>query len=373
MVSYQGLPMGQDQGFQNVLDATSVSGMWDSHHDSTVEACVLALEKKSARSRVGNLNDERAWHSMAQRCKYSGAENGSLCSCPHFVPKESIGINEATTCAGCLHTIAWHRIPSSTPPAQSPNTNKSFQDLLSTFTAQAAAVGGSVKTRMKGKCHASEDDARRKAIAGLKKTAMSENEGSSKKMSQLKGGTRRSVGKQKRGNSGDVFTSVRLLVIMPEGIDDTKTLNETTEPNLQRINQLSEATFAIFRNPGELEFSNQWSTRKLDEWLRQMLPADFEPMDDVAEVGDEFTWRLLKASRSGLSLHREVPDGYDFVDAKGVSQKWLSSIIHELKGKDALTSKHSAYTIVEAELDDEPIHSHNTRSKKKRTSISPVP
>ncbi|KAF8531514.1 hypothetical protein JB92DRAFT_3092258 [Gautieria morchelliformis] len=109
-----------------------------------------------------------------------------------------------------------------------------------------------------------------------------------------------------------------------------------------------------------------------------MLPAAFEPMDDVAEVGDEFTWRLLKASRSHLSLHREVPDGYDFVDAKGgkskgwqeMSRKRLSSIIRELKGKDASTSKPSAS---EAELDDEPIHSHNTRSKKKRTSISPVP
>ncbi|KAF8503160.1 hypothetical protein JB92DRAFT_2833419 [Gautieria morchelliformis] len=306
---------------------------------------------------------------MAQKCKHSGEEDGTLWSCPHFVPKANIGVNEASSCAACtqsrgieyqivLHHLLSHR--------------------------QTAAVGGAAKSNMKGKGRASEDDARREAIAGFKKTAVSDNGGSSSK--RRKGGKGR---KQKRSNGREISISVRQLTVMPEGMDDMGKLNETAEPNLQRIDQLSKAGFPIFGSPGELEFSNQWSHRKLDEWLREMLPIAFEYMDEVAKDGGEVTWRLLKASRSRLSLHREVPDGYDFVDAKGgkstgwqdsklylVSRKRLSDVIHELEGKGASTSKRSAS---DAELEDEPelAHRHYTRSKKQCTSKSytatPIP
>ncbi|KAF8505007.1 hypothetical protein JB92DRAFT_3122826 [Gautieria morchelliformis] len=237
---------------------------------------------------------------------------------------------------------------------------------------------------MKGKGRASEDDACREAIAGFKKTAVSDNEGSSSKC--RKGGKGR---KQKRSNGGEIPISVRQLTVMPKGMDDMGKLNETAEPNLQRIDQLSKAGFAIFGSPGELELSNQWSHRKLDEWLREMLPIAFEYMDEVAKDG--------------------VPDGYDFVDAKGgkskgwqdsklylVSRKQLSDVIHELEGKGVSTSKRSAWKyihyylkrwqqtslmvpIADAELEDEPelVHRHYTCSKKQRTSKSytatPIP
>ncbi|KAF8526717.1 hypothetical protein JB92DRAFT_3108133 [Gautieria morchelliformis] len=143
-----------------------------------------------------------------------------------------------------------------------------------------------------------------------------------------------------------------------------------------------QAGFAIFSSPGELECSNQWSHQKLDEWLREMLPIAFEYMYEVAKDGGEVTWHLLKASHLRLCLNNEVPNRYDFVDAKGgkskgwqdskiylVSRKQLSDVIHKLEGRDASTSKHSAS---DAELEYEPelAHRHYTCSKKKHTSKS---
>ncbi|KAF8484138.1 hypothetical protein JB92DRAFT_2837099 [Gautieria morchelliformis] len=93
--------------------------------------------------------------------------------------------------------------------------------------------------------------------------------------------------------------------------------------------QLSKAGFAIFSSPGELECSNQWSHQKLDEWLREMLPIAFEYMYEVAKDGGEVTWHLLKASHLRLSLNHEVPNRYDFVDAKGGKSKgWQDSKLY---------------------------------------------
>jgi hypothetical protein len=63
--------------------------------------------------------------------------------------------------------------------------------------------------------------------------------------------------------------------------------------------------------------------------LRDILPAPFEKINDLLkpDVSDHsYIWRLLKASRSHLELHREAPDGYDMISAKGSKSKgWQDS------------------------------------------------
>jgi hypothetical protein len=103
-------------------------------------------------------------------------------------------------------------------------------------------------------------------------------------------------------------------------------LFDNSEPSVQRLDLLVKAGFAKFGNKGDLKFGNEWCTRKLDEWLRGILPEAFEKIDATIETEDGYAWRLLKASRARLHFHRETPDGYDFVQAKGGKSKgWQES------------------------------------------------
>jgi hypothetical protein len=44
----------------------------------------------------------------------------------------------------------------------------------------------------------------------------------------------------------------------------------------QRLDLLVKAGFAKFGNRYDLQFGNEWSTRKLGEWLRSILPEAFD-------------------------------------------------------------------------------------------------
>jgi len=76
--------------------------------------------------------------------------------------------------------------------------------------------------------------------------------------------------------------------------------------------------------PGDLKFNSGWDAPQLDRWLRQILPTAFDLISESAD--HEYPLWLLKLSRSKLALHREIPDGYDAVSAKGHKGKgWQDS------------------------------------------------
>jgi hypothetical protein len=125
-------------------------------------------------------------------------------------------------------------------PSQSSTATQSIEDILSTCMTQAAAIShSSAKTRLKGKASTcmSVVEARQEAIAGLKRNIEdSDNEvGSSKVCAHLsnclkcshtanqtqgKQGKSRAGKKKKKGEKGaEGFTSIRLLVMLPEGVD----------------------------------------------------------------------------------------------------------------------------------------------------------
>ena len=132
---------------------------------------------------------------MAERCQHVDLESETVCDCPHFVPKVNLTASEVNMCDGCLHSIAWHRIPSqeinatsskSTSPVfatststgststGSTSTASSGDEILAIFASQAASVGGSAKkTQKKGKKNASEAEARQEAVSGLKRSSKS--------------------------------------------------------------------------------------------------------------------------------------------------------------------------------------------------------
>lgn len=112
---------------------------------------------------------------MAEKCQYMDTDSGTPCYCPHFVPRLNLTSAEVNTCDGCLHTVAWHWIPiqeiSSSAGSTSTTSNTtalSVDDILASFTSQAASTSGKMKAQKRGKRKASEAEARQEAVSGLK-------------------------------------------------------------------------------------------------------------------------------------------------------------------------------------------------------------
>ena len=121
---------------------------------------------------------------MAERCQHVDLDNNAICDCPHFIPKVNLTAAEISICNGCLHTIVWHRIPSlenttssgsnafiTSTSTGSTSTASSVDDILASFTSQAASVGSAKKAQMRGKKGgASEAEAHQEAVSGLKRS-----------------------------------------------------------------------------------------------------------------------------------------------------------------------------------------------------------
>ncbi|KAF8590168.1 hypothetical protein K439DRAFT_1612167 [Ramaria rubella] len=196
-------------------------------------------------------------------------------------------------------------------------------------------------------------------------------------------------GKKKRKmaskETNKAFTEIRLVAVLPHGLDADGSLNHTVEPSLLQIDKLVDLGFAKIGGRGDLKFENDWDTQMLDDWLREMLPIAFENIKAVPGVfEDEYPWWLLRTSRSHLELHREKPDGYDAMSAKGKSKGWqdsklffvtrlpIPSIIdvidtlagHSHKGKGKSVVRKRAVT--QGNSDDEVTAKYSTRSKKRK-------
>ncbi|KAF8583069.1 hypothetical protein K439DRAFT_106164 [Ramaria rubella] len=125
----------------------------------------------------------------------------------------------------------------------------------------------------------------------------------------------------------------------------------------------------------------------LDDWLRETLLIAFDQIEAVpGALEDEFPRRLLKSSRSHLELHRERPDGYDAMSAKGKNKGWQDSklffvtrlpvpsvidilntlFVHSHKGKGKAVQKRP---IDDKYGDDEPLE-YNTQSKKRKGTVA---
>ena len=101
------------------------------------------------------------------------------------------------------------------------------------------------------------------------------------------------------------------------------------EPDFEQIDELSKVGLAKVGGQGDIQFGNEWSTRRVDEWLRELLPPAFKNVREPDQDELDFSWRLLKSNRSNLSFHRELPDGIDLISAKGGKSKgWQDSKLY---------------------------------------------
>ena len=120
---------------------------------------------------------------VPKQCQHVDLDNDTICDCPHFVPKVNLTAAEVNICDRCLHTVAWHRIPSKNPiscattssepfttstSASSTSTASSVVEILASFTSQASSVSGAKKAWTRGKKRASKAKARQEAVSGLK-------------------------------------------------------------------------------------------------------------------------------------------------------------------------------------------------------------
>ncbi|KAF8573954.1 hypothetical protein K439DRAFT_1624706 [Ramaria rubella] len=264
------------------------------------------------------------------KCTHSSLEDGALCRCPIFVPRPNAGEDEANICDGCRHTIAFH-IDLATPSSE--DTSAKLEEILASYSAQAASFGtsgpespskasgstrsGASSSKPRPLSKASESDARKEAVASLKRSYDSDDD--------VKGSAPKGK-KKKRGASKKAFTEIRLIAILPHGLDADGYLNQTSEASPLQIDKLIELGFAKIGSRGILKFGNEWDTQMLDDWLRETLPIAFDQIEAVpGALDDEYPWRLLKSSRSHLELHRERPDGYDAMSAKGKNKGWQDS------------------------------------------------
>ncbi|KAF8498394.1 hypothetical protein JB92DRAFT_3125312 [Gautieria morchelliformis] len=251
---------------------------------------------------------------------------------------------------------------------------QSMNDILSSYTIQAAAIGSSRQSEKRKRLI--EDQARDEAISGFKRAKDRDSEPTGNKKVTRKG----------KKPQKQLTDSLRLVTLIPEGLDADGNLNDDSEPSLQRVEQLVKLGFARYgAQAGDLESGSNWSTRKLDEWLRMILPIAFDHLDTQMDADDPeaYTWRLCKANRSHLELHRELPDGIDFKDAKGGKSKgWQDSKLYivsqvpleetlQLLGNDGRrkgsTSKGKGKRKQQAsDSDSDPETRYYTRSKKRQ-------
>ncbi|KAF8580562.1 hypothetical protein K439DRAFT_1619675 [Ramaria rubella] len=195
-------------------------------------------------------------------------------------------------------------------------------------------------------------DAHKEAVAGLKRSCESDDKSN---VCQCKA----SKGKRKKMASKDtkkMFTEIRLVAILPYGLDTDGSLNHTIESLPPQINKLVELGFAKIGRRGVLKFGNELDMQILDDWLHETLPIAFEHIEALpAAFEDEYAWRLFKTSRSHFELHRERPDGYDAMSAKGKSKGWQDS-------KLFFVTRLPILTITDA-LDGVSVHSHKGKGK----------
>ncbi|KAF8580861.1 hypothetical protein K439DRAFT_1619442 [Ramaria rubella] len=240
------------------------------------------------------------------KCTYTSIDDELHCHCPIFVPHPNPSKDKANLCDGCRHTIAFH-IDLAEP--SSSNTSTKLEEILASYSMQAASFS-----------RASESDACKEVMASLKQSYESDND--------FKG--KAPKGKKKRKTAlketNKAFTEIRLVAVLPHGLDADGSLNHTVEPLLLQIDKLVDLGFAKIGGRGDLKFENDWNTQMIDDWLQEMLPIVFENIKAIPSVfEDEYPWWLLRTSRSHLELHREKPDGYDAISAKGKSKGWQDS------------------------------------------------
>jgi hypothetical protein len=97
-------------------------------------------------------------------CQYISSSSSGRCRCPTFVPRINSG-SVANLCDGCVHSIAWHSLKTN---LAKDTTSEKLDDIISTYTMEAAASSSASSSKVKLK--ASETDARREAISGLRRT-----------------------------------------------------------------------------------------------------------------------------------------------------------------------------------------------------------
>ncbi|KAF8480615.1 hypothetical protein JB92DRAFT_3133120 [Gautieria morchelliformis] len=158
----------------------------------------------------------------------------------------------------------------------------------------------------------------------------------------------------------DKFTSVRIITILPHGLDDDGSLKHATEPTPQQIDELVKLGLATIGSHSQHKFGDNWDTNQIDD--------------------HKYQWRLLKAHRWHLELHREMPEGYDVKSAKGCQSKgWqdtklffvthvpITDIVEAMEDIAMQTKKGKGKAVRKRKaVDSDDDIDYNTRSKKRK-------
>src|SRR5882672_1669202 len=76
-----------------------------------------------------------AFQNGSKNCSHINTNDRTHCQCPIFIPKANQEGNTANICDGCMYSIAWHCLE----PEPTQSTSQTLDQILSTYTAQAAA------------------------------------------------------------------------------------------------------------------------------------------------------------------------------------------------------------------------------------------
>ena len=94
------------------------------------------------------------------------------------------------------------------------------------------------------------------------------------------------------------------------------------EPSPSQLDELVKQGFGMIGNKGDIMFRISWDSEKLHNWLRGLLPVPFERLDILWDEDNyPYPWRLLQENHGWLKLQSQVPQGYDFVNAKSAKGK----------------------------------------------------
>ncbi|KAF8531105.1 hypothetical protein JB92DRAFT_2825259 [Gautieria morchelliformis] len=170
-----------------------------------------------------------------------------------FFPKIALATGKDDTdnlCDECAHSISWHiNIVPPASPTPSGLTSAKMDAILSTYLKGAQSSG-----------------------TGSGRTVVTQNKGKRKK----------SVA----DTDDNKFTSVRIIAILPHGLDDDGSLKHAAELTPQQIDELLNLRFTTIGSRSQHKFGNNWDTDQIDEWLHETLPVPFERLDLIANLPD---------------------------------------------------------------------------------------
>ncbi|KAJ7886277.1 hypothetical protein B0H13DRAFT_2342924 [Mycena leptocephala] len=231
----------------------------------------------------------------------NGRGNGCSKKCPVFKARKPGDDDGNAKCKRCSHRKRAH-------------TESTLGDILTQYN-----LGGLKKPP-------TDSEARKETSAGFRPGGSGSNK----------------TGKSTRKSDSATPRMIKIAAVhvIIHGLNGEGDLRITQCPTAGKVEDLLKKKFAVLKTPDkkDLEFNPNWTQKRIDKWLRELLPLLFKFLD-LRYPGVVYHWVLLgKDQRSLFVMDRETTTGAELDEAKGPSgRKFQDHVYNKAKSNHSET------------------------------------